>query len=363
MEDDFETNGGWTVGEIDDDATTGVWDRADPEYTEAQPEDDHSPSPGTDCFVTDHNAGFSQGDYDVDGGKTTLLSPTIDLLGLDDVTISYYRWYSNDTGAAPNADVFMVDISSNGGGSWANAETVGPSGSGTSGGWFYHEFQVADFVALTDQVRVRFVASDESDGSLVEAAVDDFLVTSFGCEPVILPTISGAASVVTHGSVGDFESVMDAGTIIEHRASGVTKLVVAFDMAMDPATTIPANVAATGLVHGAYTGAVGTSLAGGDQLTITFDPALEDVDRYVVALSGMTSLGGAESADPTFEVIALEGDVNHDLATNTTDASILKLRFGLPVDGTTWVYDYNNDGEINTTDFSQVKLKFGNSAP
>ena len=60
---------------------------------------------------------------------------------------------------------------------------------------------------------------------------------------------------------------------------------------------------------------------------------------------------------------ALRGDVNHDLATDTTDASILKLRFGLAVDGTNWMYDFNNDGEINTTDSSQVKLYFGNSVP
>ena len=130
--------------------------------------------------MTDPSGG-GLGDYDVDGGKTTLMSPLFDLTGYDQITISYFRWYSNDTGGSPNADVFTVDITNNDGGNWVNVETVGPSGPGTSGGWFYHEFNVADFVTPTDEIKLRFIAADEGDGSLVEAALDDFLVVGFGC--------------------------------------------------------------------------------------------------------------------------------------------------------------------------------------
>ena len=181
MDDDFESDLGWTVGDVGDDATTGIWDRDNPSSTEAQPGDDHTPGAGTICWVTDARGG-SLGDYDVDGGKTTLMSPALDLSDFADATISYYRWYSNDTGSTPHTDVFTVDISNNGGGSWTNVETVGPSGDETSGGWYYHEFNVAAFVAPTSQVRLRFVAADEGDGSLVEAAVDDFHVETFACE-------------------------------------------------------------------------------------------------------------------------------------------------------------------------------------
>jgi hypothetical protein len=76
----------------------------------------------------------------------------------------------------------VVDISNDDGVTWTNAETVGPSGAGTSGGWVYHEFDVADFVTPTSEVRLRFIASDEGDGSLVEAALDDFLIFLFTCE-------------------------------------------------------------------------------------------------------------------------------------------------------------------------------------
>jgi hypothetical protein len=179
--DDFETDLGWTVGAPDDDAATGIWDRADPEGTEAQPEYDHTLDPGVQCYVTDSRAGESLGAWDVDGGKTTLFSPVFDLASVADPIISYYRWYSNDTGATPNTDVFVVDISNDGGANWTNAETVGPDGPGTSGGWLYHEFSVADVIVPTTQMQMRFIASDEGDGSLVEAALDDFEASSFEC--------------------------------------------------------------------------------------------------------------------------------------------------------------------------------------
>ena len=67
------------------------------------------------CWVTDGRAGTGVGTYDVDGGKTTLFSPTFDLSGYDRPVISYWRWYSNDQGADPGADIFVVDISDDGG--------------------------------------------------------------------------------------------------------------------------------------------------------------------------------------------------------------------------------------------------------
>ena len=60
---------------------------------------------------------------------------------------------------APAADVFTVDVSNNNGGSWVNAETVGPA-SQNNGGWIYHEFRLASFVAPSASVLVRFIASE-----------------------------------------------------------------------------------------------------------------------------------------------------------------------------------------------------------
>jgi hypothetical protein len=181
FQDDFETNLGWTVGAPGDNATTGIWTRVDPVGTAAQPEDDHTAS-GTMCYVTgQHTPGQTVGFNDVDNGTTTLLSPTLDLSSVTGpIRIRYARWYSNNTGASPNADTFVIGISNNNGSTWTTVETVGPVLQ-ANGGWFEHEFIVNDFVTPTAQVRMRFVASDLLSGSVVEAAVDDFAVFTFNC--------------------------------------------------------------------------------------------------------------------------------------------------------------------------------------
>lgn len=186
--DDFESNLGWTIGAAGDTATAGIWVRTNPNAAQtngvlSQPEDDVTETPGVNCFVTGNAAaGAAAGQQDVDGGATTLLSPVLDLSGTTAPIIGYWRWYSNHAGAAPNADTFVVSMSNNGGTSWSTVEVVGPAGPETEGGWYYHEFNVADILPPTANVRLRFVASDLADGSLVEAALDEFAVQSFLCE-------------------------------------------------------------------------------------------------------------------------------------------------------------------------------------
>jgi choice-of-anchor B domain-containing protein len=205
FDDAFETDQGWSVGAPGDDATTGIWTRTNPIGTVAQPEDDHTLAGGFCYFTGQGPIGGAAGDNDVDGGKTTLLSPVLDLSGPADPWISYWRWYSNATGPAPEADVFLVDISNDGGGSWTNVEIVGPAGDGVHGGWIRHEFRVADHVPPTASVRLRFVASDESPGSIVEAALDDFAVFGLECPlsadgAVLDPLAGGTVTFALDGS-------------------------------------------------------------------------------------------------------------------------------------------------------------------
>jgi hypothetical protein len=206
LNDDFESNLGWTVGAPGDNATTGIWTRVNPNGTAAQPEDDHS-NPGTICFVTGQGSvGGSLGENDVDSGQTTLTSPVLNLAGTTTPTVSYWRWYSNDTGATPNTDIFVIDITSNGT-TWVRVETIGPAGPGTSGGWIYHEFNVEDFVTPTATVRMRFIASDLADGSLVEAALDDFLVVAFDCTVTDCPGDTDGDGDVDNA---DLQRILDA---------------------------------------------------------------------------------------------------------------------------------------------------------
>jgi murein tripeptide amidase MpaA len=179
--DDCETNTGWVVGAPGDTATTGIWNRMDPEGTQAQPEDDHTPAPGTDCWVTDGVAGQGLGSRDVDGGATTLTSPAFDATEPWDIIgeayVTYHRWYSNDQGSSPNQDSMPISISNDGGQTWVLLEDVDEN----AGAWVRSQFRIADFVAPGPDIRLRFVARDEGQGSIVEAGVDDVDITFIGC--------------------------------------------------------------------------------------------------------------------------------------------------------------------------------------
>ncbi|MFN0011041.1 MAG: matrixin family metalloprotease [Phycisphaerales bacterium] len=182
--DDFEANLGWTVGP--DTATAGTWVRADPIGTVAQPEFDNTAGAGTQCFFTGQAAlGAGAGTADLDGGETFLTSPTIDLSGQQDATISYWRWFANGYGAGAYNDRLRVQVSNNNGGSWTPAETVGP-GSATNpdvnGGWRFFSFTLSSLsVTTTATMRVRFIAEDANPASLVEAAIDDVRVVGSVC--------------------------------------------------------------------------------------------------------------------------------------------------------------------------------------
>lgn len=192
LDETYETNTGWTAGMAGDNAITGLWTRVNPNGTAAQPEDDHTAA-GTICWVTGQGTvGGGIGDADVDGGRTTLLSPAFNLAAYDDAIISYWRWYSNGQGGDPNNDVFRVEISNNNGGTWTALETIGPAGAGTSGGWIYHESIVSTIVPLTSQVRLRFIAEDAGAGSVIEAAIDDLQIRELVCAaPPCPPDLNG----------------------------------------------------------------------------------------------------------------------------------------------------------------------------
>jgi hypothetical protein len=179
IEDLLEVDSGWTAGAGDDDATAGAWVRGDPigtwrEAEAVQPEDDHTPE-GIACFVTGQGDPGQSANYsDVDGGKTTLLSPVFNLTTAVEPRLVYWRWYTNNLAQFPNEEVWQVDVSSDGGTSWTTLEHTTAS----DNQWQRVEFVLTDYIDLTAAVRLRFVASDYGYDSLVEAAIDDVSIES-----------------------------------------------------------------------------------------------------------------------------------------------------------------------------------------
>ena len=90
-------------------------------------------------------------------------------------------------------------------------------------------------------------------------------------------------------------------------------------------------------------------------VTVTFDGALPNEAYCVVTLDC-----GAQVC-----VRGLEGDIDRGGLVSTSDASIIKPKFGqTPSEASANVeFDFDVSGLISTSDFSQVKPKFGNAAP
>lgn len=177
--DNAESDRGWQFGMAGDTATSGIWLRAEPVGTtyngqQAQAEYDHTADPGQICFVTGNGSpGGAAGEADVDGGKTTLVSPVFDLAGAVSATVEYWRWYTNNLGNNGGQDYWDVDVTGDGT-NWVHLEHTTAS----ANSWNRYTFDLQSYIALTNAVRIRFVADDASPGSLVEAAVDDFVLTA-----------------------------------------------------------------------------------------------------------------------------------------------------------------------------------------
>jgi hypothetical protein len=171
---DMESAGSWTGGIAGDNATAGVWTRVDPNGiyindSPVTPEDDHTVA-GTMCWITGQDAvGGAQGGADVDGGTTTLLSPVYNLTGYNDVTVTYFRWYTNETGLNPNSDTWITQVTDDGV-NWVDLENTMTS----DRTWLEVSRPLTGLIDMTANVRFRFIASDLGSGSVVEAGIDDF---------------------------------------------------------------------------------------------------------------------------------------------------------------------------------------------
>ena len=184
-EEDFDfTIGFWQTGDVSDNATTGLWAIGTPlgsfvnppdPNTMVQPDHQHTPN-GSNCAFTGNATSSSSGigENDIDGGHTTLYSPTYDVTNYVNPAFSYWRWFTNNTGAEPNADWWQVSITGDG----VNWESI-ENNLTSDARWRRFAFRVKDYISLNStQVKLRFVASDStngslSGGSLVEAAIDD----------------------------------------------------------------------------------------------------------------------------------------------------------------------------------------------
>jgi Trypsin len=125
---------------------------------------------------------------DVDGGITRATSPQIRTHPGSDVYLSLALWHAATT---PDDNGLVVEVSTDVGLSWFEIDRVF-----STDGWEMRVYRILDFVTPTDQLQIRFVASDREipgtapEGGIVESAVDRIMVFEPMC-PACPADLSG----------------------------------------------------------------------------------------------------------------------------------------------------------------------------
>ncbi|WP_326823372.1 M4 family metallopeptidase [Streptosporangium sp. NBC_01639] len=173
--DTFETALGWTTNASGTDtATSGAWERGDPAATTSAGTGLQlgTTVSGTNGLVTGRLAGTAAGDYDVDGGLTSIRSPEIALpSGTLTLSLSWYLAHLNNAGSG---DYFRVRVVS-GTTSTVVFQQLGAA-SNRAGAWQTATVNLSGYAGQS--VRLLIEAADTSTASLIEAGVDDVKITT-----------------------------------------------------------------------------------------------------------------------------------------------------------------------------------------
>lgn len=173
--DDFETDLGWVQDPNGEDtAASGLWERGDPQPTSWSGTQLQlgTTTSGVNALVTGPLAGSSAGTHDIDGGVTTALSPNITLPSTGDVSLTA-DWYLAHLSNSSSADHFRVSVVS--GSTTTEVFVEEGAASNRAGSWGPLSADLNQWRGQT--VRILVEAADESNGSLVEAALDDVQIT------------------------------------------------------------------------------------------------------------------------------------------------------------------------------------------
>jgi subtilisin family serine protease len=172
-QDTFESATGWTINPNGTDtATTGAWQRGDPEPTSSgtalQP---GNAAGGSNALITGLTAGSSAGVNDVDGGVTSAQSPAISLPAGGTQTLTF-SWFLAHLNNATSADFFRVSVVV--GGNVTVVFSQAGSAANRAGTWASASVNVSSFGGQTIQLRVE--AADAATASLVEAGLDTVVI-------------------------------------------------------------------------------------------------------------------------------------------------------------------------------------------
>lgn len=304
FDDNFETDLGWQVNpNATDTASTGQWERADPQPTTSgitmQLGDTVS---GSFDLVTGPLAGSSAGTNDIDAGVTSIRSPDIAIpAGASNVELSLYSYLAHQTNGSADDFLRVTVVGSSSPNQVALQETGAANEDAAS--WVQSTIALNGFVGETIYLLIE--AADAAGGSLVEAAVDDVRVSA----------------VVPAG--GNQAPAVDAGTPIalDFPAAAALNGSVTDDGLPDPPSAVSTSwsqVSGPGTVSFANSSATATSAtfsaSGVYTLRLSADDGeLQAADEVVVSVNGAPA--AAAGADLTITLpasAALNASVSDD---------------------------------------------------
>ncbi|MEZ4649425.1 MAG: FlgD immunoglobulin-like domain containing protein [Candidatus Eisenbacteria bacterium] len=105
------------------------------------------------------------------------------LSGATEATLSYWRWYAQ---FGPTDASYTAQVSSNGGATWSTLETLNTN----HNSWENVVVDLSTVVAFTNNVRFRFQACDTGSDTLLETAIDDFVISGVGQDPSDAPDVT-----------------------------------------------------------------------------------------------------------------------------------------------------------------------------
>jgi hypothetical protein len=147
-----------------------LWERAIPAATNSSGAKQIAASSASYDLVTGPLAGSGAGDYDIDGGATTIRSPNIVLPAGRTLTLTlkYYLSHLNNSSSADYLRIKVVGATTT-----TMLQELGAANDDDAA-WASLTYNLSSYAGQT--VYILIEAADASTASLVEAAVDDVLI-------------------------------------------------------------------------------------------------------------------------------------------------------------------------------------------
>ncbi len=362
FEDDFESDQGWTTNpQSSDTATTGQWERGNPEQVILQgaiTQRGDSVS-GVNNLVTGRLAGSGAGTFDIDSGVTSIRSPNIAIpANAESASLSlsqYFYHFSNSS----TADFLRISIVGNSTSTVFNelgAASVRPAV------WSAFNTDISGFVGQTIYILIE--AADAGGGSLVEAGIDDVVVSA------VLPGASNEAPSVNAGP-NQTVTLPDAATLSGSSSddglpSGA--LTTNWSQVSGPGTVTFANASATNTsadfsADGTYTlrlTADDGELSSSDDVVITVEPeppvneapTVSAGTNQNITLPSSASLVGSASDDglPSNSLSTTWSQVSGPGTASFTNANSVNTQVSFSADGDYVLRLTASDTELSDSD-------------